>query len=51
MIDVFGHQYLGQYPSGRNAFVDYVCGDRRLHEGLALSAHPIAPHVALDRVP
>jgi hypothetical protein len=28
---------------------DYVCGDQRLHEGLALIAHPLAPHVALDR--
>ena len=49
MVSVLGHQHLGQQPCGGNAFVDHMRLDRRLGDGLALHAGPLAADVALHR--
>ena len=48
VIQVLGHQHLGQQPGGWNALVDDVRCDRRLHQLLAAVADPFATDVALD---
>ena len=48
MVGIFGHQHLGQQPGGGQPLVDDVRRHRRLHQDLALRAHPLAADVALD---
>jgi hypothetical protein len=48
MVEVLGHQHLGQQPRRRQPLVDDVRGYRRLDNLLAAAAHPGAAHVALN---
>ena len=48
MIGVLAHQHLGQQAGGGDTFVDDVRLDRRLLNGLAPGAGPLAADVALD---
>jgi hypothetical protein len=48
VVQVLGDQHLGQQACRRQALVDDVRGDRRLHDPLAALAHPLAADVALD---
>ena len=47
MIDVLGHQHLGQQAGGGDALVDDVRRHRRLDQGFALGADPLAADVPL----
>ncbi|EKD96578.1 MAG: hypothetical protein ACD_23C01393G0001 [uncultured bacterium] len=49
MVRVFGHQHLGQQAGGGDAFVDHMRFNRRLGDGLALGAGPLATDVTLHR--
>jgi hypothetical protein len=48
VIQVLGHQHLGQQPGGGQALVDDVRCDRRLNQLLAAGAGPLAAHMPLD---
>ena len=49
MVSVLGHQHLCQQARCGQALVNDLCGHRRLRQGLALGARPLAAHVALHR--
>src|SRR5690554_3876920 len=48
MISVFGYQYLSQQAGGRDALVDDMGRNRRLGQGAALVAGPLATDMALN---
>lgn len=48
VVGVLGHHHMGHEAGGRNALVDHVRLDRRLHNRLAPGAGPFAADVAHD---
>ena len=48
VVGVLGHHHLGEQPGGGNPLVDHLRGHRRLDQGLALGAGPLAADVALN---
>jgi hypothetical protein len=48
VVQVLGHQHLGQQAGGRDALVDDVWRHRRLYKLLAAGTGPLAPDVPLD---
>ena len=48
MICELGHQHMGRQAGSSNSLVNDVWHHRRLHQRLALFAHPFAAHMALN---
>ncbi len=49
VVEVLGHEHLGQQARRRQTLVDDVRGDGRLHDPLAALADPLAADVTLHR--